>query len=56
MKIAQKEGDGFTIREVAEPKGEYLEITPEIEERIKSYEKPILLDDYSDIVENLKQE
>lgn len=54
MKVAQKEGDGFTIREVVEPKGEYLEITTEIEERIKSYEKPILLDDYSDIVENTK--
>jgi len=56
MRIAQKEGDGFTIREVAEPKGKYLEITPEIEERIKSYEMPILLDDFSDIVENLKTE
>lgn len=56
MRIAQFEGDGFSIREEAEPKGKYLEITPEIEERIKSYEKPILLDDYSDIVENLKQE
>ena len=54
MKIAQKEGTGFTIREVEEPTGDYLIVTPEIEERIRSYEMPILLDDYSDIVENLK--
>lgn len=56
MTIAFRENEGMTIRDVFEPVGEFLEMTPELFEKYFSFRIPNLNEDCTDIIETASQE
>jgi hypothetical protein len=51
MKVIIKEGDGISIKEVENPVGSFIELTEELELKLKSFIKPIINESFDDIIE-----
>jgi len=56
MKIIIKEGDGISIKEVENPVGSFIELTEELELKLKSFIKPIINESFDDIIEGATEE